>query len=35
MILDIPLEEYVEGLREALGVALHAPARLGGGRDGG
>jgi SIR2-like domain len=34
MILDIPLEEYVEGLREALGEALHAPARLGGGRDG-
>jgi hypothetical protein len=34
MILDVPLEEYVEGLREALGEALHAPARLGGGRDG-
>jgi hypothetical protein len=34
MILDVPLEEYVEGLREALSEALRAPARLGGGRDG-
>ena len=35
MILDVPLEEYVEGLREALGEALAAaPARLGGGGDG-
>jgi SIR2-like domain len=35
MILDVPLEAYVEGLREALGEALRAaPARLGGGRDG-
>jgi hypothetical protein len=34
MILDVPLEEYVEGLRGALSEALRAPARLGGGRDG-